>query len=115
MWFISWSKGSAKVARGTGFFNCPRCGRRQPCSLSQVESRTYLYGFIPVGGGEPVGPEAYHCTVCAGEFVADGSYGFDHGPHAETQTWRCFKCKKEVPYEDFECPHCGYRLNVGGR
>jgi hypothetical protein len=32
---------------------------------------------------------------------------------AESRTWRCFKCHKEVPYQEFQCPHCGYRLEVG--
>lgn len=32
---------------------------------------------------------------------------------AETRRWRCFKCDREVHYQDFECPHCGYRLEVG--
>jgi hypothetical protein len=33
---------------------------------------------------------------------------------ADTRRWRCFKCDKEVHYQDLECPHCGYRLEVGG-
>jgi DNA-directed RNA polymerase subunit RPC12/RpoP len=115
MWWISWSRGPQKVAKGNGYFNCPQCGRRQVCALSQVESRTHLYGIIPVSAGQPVGPEYYKCLACRGTFVNDGSYGYDFGPHAETATWRCFKCNKEVPYQDFECPHCGYRLEVGGR
>jgi DNA-directed RNA polymerase subunit RPC12/RpoP len=83
--------------------------------MAQVETRMRLYGIVPVGAGEAVGPESYQCLVCDGEFVADGSYGFDFGPHPEKQSWRCFKCKQHVPYEDFECPHCGFRLDVGQR
>ncbi|SRR5579871_2015624 len=113
MWWISWSRGSEKVAKGVGYFNCPHCQRRQPCRMCQVETRTRLYGIIPVSGAGAVGPESYRCSECHREFVADGSYGFDFGPDMEKPPWRCFKCNKEVPYEDFECPHCGYRLEVG--
>jgi DNA-directed RNA polymerase subunit RPC12/RpoP len=116
MWFfIYWSRGTRKVQAGHGYFNCPHCARRQPCVLSQVESRSYLYGFIPLAGGEPAGPESYRCLECQREFTADGSYGYDFGVHAEQQTWRCFKCKQDVAYERFDCPHCGYRLELGGR
>jgi DNA-directed RNA polymerase subunit RPC12/RpoP len=116
MWFFLFSTGGAKkVQAGQGYFNCPHCGLRQPCILCQVESRSYLYGIIPIGGGEPIGPESYRCLVCDRECVADGHFGYDFGPNAETQTWRCFKCKQPVAYDRFDCPHCGYRLEVGGR
>jgi hypothetical protein len=116
MWFFLFSSSGAKrVQAGQGYFNCPSCQLRQPCTLAQVESRTYLYGFIPVGGGEPLGPESYYCLVCNREYTADGRYGYDFGPNAQTQTWRCFKCKEPVAYNRFDCPHCGYRLEVGGR
>jgi DNA-directed RNA polymerase subunit RPC12/RpoP len=114
-WFYFWVQHQAKVAKDNGYFNCPACERRQPCTLAQTEARARLYGIIPLSGGQAVGPESYQCLACGREFVADGSYGFDFGPNAETQKWRCFKCKKEVPYEDFECPHCGFRLEIGGR
>jgi hypothetical protein len=53
--------------------------------------------------------------ACHREFLADGSYGYDYGLHAEPQTWRCFKCNGEVPYERFDCPHCGYTFDPNRR
>src|SRR6266851_8536743 len=95
MWFfLYWSSGTKKVQAGEGYFNCPACNLRQPCTLAQVESCSYLYGIIPLGGGQPAGPESYRCLVCEREWVADGTYGYDFGPNAETQSWRCFKCKQ---------------------
>jgi hypothetical protein len=113
MWFwISWPTRPCKVRRGGGYFNCPSCQRRQAGHLYQVVSRTYLYGIIPFATGGPVGPESYHCLVCRQEFIGDGRYGSDFGAHALARTWRCFRCNKEVPYEQFDCPHCGYRFEV---
>jgi DNA-directed RNA polymerase subunit RPC12/RpoP len=113
--FFHLSEGKGKAQSGQGYFNCPQCGRRQRCSLYQVQARIYLWHFIPVSSGGPVGPESYRCLACLREFTADGSYGYDFGVHAEQQTWRCFKCKQDVAYERFDCPHCGYRLELGGR
>jgi DNA-directed RNA polymerase subunit RPC12/RpoP len=116
MWFVVfWSRAARKVEAGQGYFNCPLCQRRRRCVLSQVESRPYLYGIIPLPVGEIVGPEYYRCLDCKREWSSELGFGYDFGTHAETQPWKCFKCGKEVPYESFECPHCGYRLEVGGR
>ncbi len=114
--FFFWlsSSGLRKVQRGGGYFNCPECRRRQPCTLRQVQTRHTLWG-LPLGGGQPVGPESYLCLACHREFLADGSYGYDYGLHAEPQTWRCFKCNGEVPYERFDCPHCGYTFDPNRR
>ena len=114
-WFwLSWSRQTTKEQSSEGYFNCPKCRRRQPCTLSQIQSGTYLYGFIPLSR-EPVGPEYYLCHVCQREWQSDVGFTFDFGAHADSPTLNCFKCGKEVPYEKFECPHCGYRLDVGGR
>ncbi len=112
--FIFSSRAARKAEVGHGYFNCPHCSRRCPCALAQVESRQYLYGLIPLPGGEQVGPEYYRCLHCQREWASNIGFGYDFGMHAETQAWKCFKCNKEVPYESFECPHCGYRLEVGG-
>jgi hypothetical protein len=105
-----------KVCRGPGYFNCPHCGRRQPGELYETVTRRYLGGHgIPLSHGEASGPEVYRCLVCPKEVTAYGHYGYDFGPHARRQTWKCFHCKGEVPYERFDCPHCGYRFQVGGR
>src|SRR3954469_253062 len=67
MWFpllwITWSR-KVRVQAGQGYFNCPSCRSRQPCALTQTESRKYLYGLIPVSA-EAVGPEYYFCQVAA--------------------------------------------------
>jgi DNA-directed RNA polymerase subunit RPC12/RpoP len=115
--WLSWLEGprEVKVATGRGYFNCPYCRSRQPCQLSQVLSRTYMLRGFPMSHGEPVGPEQYLCLQCKREYTADGIHGFDYGPNAAPQTWRCFQCNGEVPYEKFDCPHCGYRFKVSGR
>jgi DNA-directed RNA polymerase subunit RPC12/RpoP len=114
MWFILFSiTRPGKVQGIRGYFNCPHCARRQPCSLSQIKLRRYLYGLIPVSDGTPVGPESYRCLACSREYLGDGGYGYDFGMHAEARTWKCFKCGKDVPYERFDCPHCGYQFEVG--
>jgi DNA-directed RNA polymerase subunit RPC12/RpoP len=112
MWIVYTSSRPEKVADGEGYFNCPDCGCRQSCTLLHVRPRKYLYGFISLGDGEPVGPESYRCAGCGKEFVADGVYGYDFGAHPTPRNWRCFKCKGEVPYERFDCPHCGYRFET---
>src|SRR4051794_1192921 len=113
MWFIFWTRSEAKAKAEEGYFNCPQCRFRTRCARYQMQNQAYLYGVIPLGGGEFHGQESYQCLVCGREWGADTTYGFDFGLHAETQAWRCFKCNKEVPYESFECPHCNYRLDVG--
>jgi hypothetical protein len=113
LWF-HFSRGPRKIRRGEGYFNCPECRCRHHCDLFQVESRSFLWG-IPLSDGEAVGPESYLCSGCQREFVADGAYGYDFGAHEEPETWRCFKCNGEVAYERFDCPHCGYRFDVGRR
>src|SRR5262245_32994311 len=118
MWFwVSWSSGERKKRRGRGYFNCPACKSRQPCDQSQVVRNTYLYGFIPTTAGDPVGPDVYRCRTCRKEFVADGVFAYDFGEHAAAPktTWQCFKCNGDVPYELFDCPHCGYRFDVSRR
>jgi hypothetical protein len=114
MW-IGWSWGVQRVRCGEGYLNCPVCRCRQPAFLFQMMTRTYLYGFIPMGYGDPVGPESYRCRICNNDFVADGVSAYDFGEHAGPRTWKCFKCKQEIPYDRFECPHCGYRFEVGRR
>jgi DNA-directed RNA polymerase subunit RPC12/RpoP len=115
MWFWLWFSRCRKVQKGHGYFNCPHCQRREMCSFSQFEDRRYIYGLIPVSSGEPVGPEYYVCESCKREWASDLEFAFDFGTHAQTRTWKCFKCGKELPYEAFECSHCGYRLDIGGR
>jgi DNA-directed RNA polymerase subunit RPC12/RpoP len=116
MWlWISWSSGPQKIVQASGYFNCPACERRRPCELSQIVRRTYLYGIIPLSSGKQIGPEFYFCLECQREFQMDGSYGYDFGLHTETQTWRCFKCKKEIPHDRFDCPHCGFQYDFGQR
>jgi DNA-directed RNA polymerase subunit RPC12/RpoP len=111
-WF-NFSEDSRKAKKGHGYFNCPSCGSRQPCEMSQVEKRVYWWGIIPASNGEPVGPEYYCCLHCKQEYIADGIQAYGFGSDAQPPTWRCFKCKNQVAYEKFECPHCGYRLDVG--
>jgi DNA-directed RNA polymerase subunit RPC12/RpoP len=104
------------VQVGQGYFNCPHCrGHRRPCVLSQLESRRYLYGLIPLPGGQRLGQESYRCLTCQRDWSSEACYGYDFGEHADTPNWKCFKCSKEVPYESFECLHCGFRLEVGQR
>ena len=81
--------------------------------MSQMLNRTFLYGFIPVASGSPLGPEYYRCQECSHEFQADGRTGYDFGQHQLPQTWSCFKCNKEIAYERFDCPHCGYVFDCG--
>jgi DNA-directed RNA polymerase subunit RPC12/RpoP len=81
--------------------------------LFQIRILTSLYGFTV--GNQAAGPESYLCSECHREFAADGNYGYDFGEHADAQTWRCFKCNGEVPYERFDCPHCGYRFDPSRR
>ena len=116
MWFFVSSVSKAvKVASGRGYFNCPGCARRQPCTLYQVTQRQYLYGLIPLSEGTPIGPEFYVCLGCNRQHVNDGGYGYDFGMQAESHTWKCFRCGKDVPYERFDCPHCGYTFDAGER
>jgi DNA-directed RNA polymerase subunit RPC12/RpoP len=75
--------------------------------------RTYLCGFIPLPGVRFDEKESYWCQTCHREFTPDGVTGYDFREEVETPTWRCFKCDYEVAYESFECPQCGYRLEVG--
>jgi hypothetical protein len=77
--------------------------------------RNYLYGFIPMSIGEPMGPEFYRCLECRGKFQSDGQFCYDFGQHMERRTWRCFKCDHEISYEQFECPKCGYKFEIGRR
>lgn len=114
-WIFVATSGLRKVRGGTGYFNCPHCAHRRQGTLYQMRACQYLYGFIPFGTGEAVGPESYVCSDCKHEFVGDGAYGYDFGEHWESPTWKCFKCEKEIPYERFDCPHCGYRLKLGGQ
>jgi DNA-directed RNA polymerase subunit RPC12/RpoP len=116
MWFfLVWSQATRLVKVGQGYFNCPHCRHRRPCLLSQLESRWYLYGLIPMPGRKRLGPESYQCLGCRRDWSSEAGLGYDFGEHLETPNWKCFKCSKEVPYESFECPHCGYRLEVDGR
>jgi DNA-directed RNA polymerase subunit RPC12/RpoP len=116
VWFVVFSVSrAARVASGRGYFNCPDCARRQPCTLYQVKLRQYLYGLIPLSGGTPIGPDSYNCLACNRQHFNDGSYGYDFGAHTETRSWKCFRCGQDVPYERFDCPHCGYNFEVGER
>jgi predicted RNA-binding Zn-ribbon protein involved in translation (DUF1610 family) len=109
--WVSWSTGPRKQSQGSGYFNCPNCASRQPAELFQFIRTTYLYGFLPMGGGSPVGDEIYYCRACRREFANDGLYGYDFGEEATARTWQCFKCDRDIPYERFDCPHCGYRFD----
>jgi hypothetical protein len=68
--------------------------------LLQIQNRTYLYGFIPIST-EVVGPESYLCQACGSEWRSDWPYPFDFGAHADSPSWKCFKCGKEVAYDKF--------------
>ncbi len=83
--------------------------------MSAMVNQTYLYGLIPLGDSEAIGPEFYRCLSCKHEFQSDGVRGFDFGQHPQTQTWQCFKCKGEIPYERFDCPNCGQEFDFGQR
>jgi hypothetical protein len=113
MWSRFFSSGVHKAKLGPGYFNCPTCKLRQPCVLYQHLSRTYFSYFIPLSR-DAVGPEFYVCDVCRHEWSSEKPLPYDFGMHEVGQTWRCFKCDKQVPYEKFECPHCGYHLDVRG-
>jgi DNA-directed RNA polymerase subunit RPC12/RpoP len=113
MGLITWKDEPLQVPEGEGFFNCPTCGARRPCWLWRTVRRGLLFGKVPVTAPQVVGPERFRCDACGGEFAEDGQHGYDYGPNAVTQAWKCFRCKQEVPYERFDCPHCGYRLEVG--
>jgi hypothetical protein len=116
MWFlVVWSRANCMVQVGQGYFNCPHCRGRRRCVLSQLESRWYLYGLIPLPGGHRLGSESYRCLLCNRDWPSESGFGYDFGEHAETPNWKRFKCNKDVPYESFECPHCGFRLELGQR
>jgi hypothetical protein len=61
VWFV-WGSRQQQTKLGDGYFNCPGCNRRQPATLSQVQTRQHVY-FIPVGQGDPAGPELYTCAT----------------------------------------------------
>src|SRR5438105_1024238 len=115
MWIPVLRRTRRQVPVAQGYFNCPVCASRQPCFLVMVEARNYLAGFIPLPGQPVAGPESYHCLTCKRDWPADPIADYDYGEEAGTPPWQCFKCGREVAYESFECPHCGYRLEVGGR
>jgi predicted RNA-binding Zn-ribbon protein involved in translation (DUF1610 family) len=115
MGIFFWFSGGGKKEHetlGEGFFNCPECKRRQPGEVSQTVARDSI-NSIPLGTGEAVGAERYTCRVCGFQGINDGGYAYDFGPHAEVRAWNCFKCRKPVPYERFDCPHCGYEFKSG--
>jgi hypothetical protein len=111
--WVFWTRGPRKIRQGEGYFNCPTCKERRPCEMFQMFERTHLYGFIRLSRGEPVGPELNVCMGCRQEFAADEQFGYSFSAEAEPPTWRCFKCHKQVAYDLFERPHCGYHLKLG--
>lgn len=115
-WVVWWNRGVQRnVEVGNGYFNCPGCKTRQPCTLSQDQTATYLFGFIPLNSAASGGPESYVCRVCEQQFRDSGMSSFDFGDHPAPRTWKCFKCKKEMPYGAMRCRQCGYELGMGGR
>jgi hypothetical protein len=115
MW-IWWTTGPTRQSSGQGYFNCPSCGCRTPCELVHVGGgSTYLFGFIPISSSAAAANDAeiYRCLRCEGEYAHDASIAYGFSEEFETPSWKCFKCQCEIPYEEFECPRCGYRLDVG--
>jgi hypothetical protein len=88
-----------------GYFFCPRCRSRKPCSQGSRVAYFTLF-FVPLIPLASRG-EYYRCGGCSGTFDPDDRYPYDFGDHASPKRWTCSSCGSDNLSHVHRCTTCG--------
>lgn len=100
---IIWGSKVRVVKGNSGYFDCPRCGSRQPFEQMRAARYFTLY-FVPLFETASLG-EFARCLTCRSEFQELSASG---APSEDA--WTCPECSSSNPGQAFQCRRCGFRL-----
>jgi ribosomal protein L40E len=102
VFFLFWFGSDVREERRpAGFFDCPRCGQRQPGEFVRIKRTLKLFSVLPVWTSTLA--EVRVCQICG---AREGEAPLSAIP---TDTWRCPRCGNVNPAGAISCLGCGVK------